>query len=133
MRKILILLLCAFMACGTFAQVQRKVAPTNKIADSTLNEEGDSTNKFEGRAKLKAMKELNLTKEQKSKLKEMRQANQSKKEEIINDGSLTEDQKQEKLKQIKRAAAMNLQGILSDEQKTKLKAMRKEKRNNGDD
>lgn len=58
----------------------------------------------------------------------MQQANKSKREKIMNDEALTEDQKHYKLKEIKKEGAYNLQGILNDEQKAKMKAIRNGKK-----
>ena len=71
---------------------------------------------------------MNLTREQKGKIKEIHQANKSNRDQIMNDATLSEDQKQEKLKAGKRANGNNLQEVLTDEQKAKLKTMRSEKK-----
>jgi len=137
MKKAMIFMVFGFAGFSTFAQVQRKVADTNKIAgteqkqNAMVNEPASFSKKKD---KLKLVKALNLTREQKKKLKEMRQANEAKKVAILNDGSLTADQKQSQLKAIKRSAAVDLQGILNEAQKKKMKEMRKERKDgNGDE
>ena len=130
MYKIWMVLALAFIGTGINAQVQRKVADTNSTKNIAVNEEMDNSEKAGIRMnQLKALKELNLTREQKRKLKEMKQASQFKKDAILNDTELTEIEKQEKMKQVKRSAAVNLQSILTDEQKQKLQKMRRERSN----
>jgi len=70
------------------------------------------------------LRELNLTKEQRVKFKEMRQANMAKRDEINNNDSLTQEQKDAKLRELKRTQAQSTMTILNDEQKEKMKAMR---------
>jgi len=70
------------------------------------------------------MRELNLTKEQREKIKEIRQANQAKKEAIENDTTLTAEQKETRLRELKREMGQSMLPILNDEQKAKFKEMR---------
>ena len=87
-------------------------------------------------SKLKALKELNLTKEQKQQVKAVRQDSKAEQDAIINDTTLTEAQRKEKLKIVKGDAAKKLQGILTEEQRSKLRTMKQGKRGNsnaGDD
>jgi len=124
MKKILLLLGFILAGVGVFAQVQRKAAEThNKNNAVPGNEMETKTDLSEKENELKVLKELNLTREQKGKLKEMRQVNQSKKETIVNDPTLTEAQKKEKLKEIKRSIAFELKNILTDKQIEKMKAI----------
>ena len=86
--------------------------------------------------KLKALKELNLTKEQKQQVKAVRQDSKAEQDAIINDTTLTEAQRKEKLKIVKGDAAKKLQGILTEEQRSKLRTMKQGKGGNskaGDD
>ena len=86
--------------------------------------------------KQKALKELNLTKEQKQQVKAVRQDSKAEQDAIINDTTLTEAQRKEKLKIVKGDAAKKLQGILTEEQRSKLRTMKQGKRGNsnaGDD
>jgi len=131
MKKALFLILICFAGYSTFAQIQRKkVTDSSKIKSTGQNNEMDNAEGFSKKKdQLKIMKELNLTREQKGKLKELRQANQSKRAAVMNDASLTEDQKQTQLKAIQLSGAMGLQGILNEAQKKKMKEMRKEKKN----
>ncbi len=98
------------------AQVERKAANTDSINSLSKKEEKVNQSGFSKNTdKVKVLKELNLTREQKGKLKEIRLANQTKRDVIINDPALTEAQKQDQLKAIKRSTANDLQGILTVE------------------
>jgi len=135
MKKAMMFIVFCFAGFSTFAQIQRKVADTNKIAGTGQKQNAvvnDLASFSKKKDQLKMLKELNLTKEQKGKLKETRQANEAKRALILNDGSLTEDQKQAQLKAIKRSGALDLQGILNEEQKKKMKYMRKERKHVND-
>jgi hypothetical protein len=59
----------------------------------------------------------------------MHKVNQAKRHLIHSDTSLSEDEKKEKLKAKKIAAAIDLQGILTADQKAKLRTMRNERSN----
>ncbi|MGC4104521.1 hypothetical protein [Ferruginibacter sp.] len=122
MKKTTLLAAALIMFTVSFAQVQRKRAVAAN--DSTA---APATGASRGE-KMKMMRELNLTKEQKGKLKEIRQSGQEKKQAIENDASLTPDQKQAKLKALKKEQAKSTMGILSDEQKQKMMQMRKDKK-----
>jgi len=77
----------------------------------------------------KMMNALNLSEEQKSKMKEMRMANKEKKDAIINNSSLSESQKKEQLKTLRKENAGKFESVLTDEQKTKIKTMRAQRKN----
>ena len=68
------------------------------------------------------MKELNLNEDQKKQLKEMMTAGKEKRDAILNDYKLTEQQKRDQLKELHEERAKNMQGILTEEQQTKMKA-----------
>ena len=132
MKKGIMFMLFCLTAISTFAQIQRKVADTNKIRGTGQDiESNDNASGFNKKEQLKLIKQLNLTRDQKGKLKEMRQANQARGAVIMNDASLTASQKQAQLKTIKRSGAIEMQGILNEAQKKKMKEMRK-KRKDGD-
>jgi hypothetical protein len=125
MKKISALIVLTFIISLSFAQVQRKVK-TENIADSTTKtgerKKGNKANKKQ------AIRELDLTKEQKGKLKQQRQAAKDKKEAIQNNESLSAEQKEAKLKELQKEQAKSTMGILNEEQKEKMKKMRKEKK-----
>lgn len=131
MKKNLIMMAFVLMGLNTFAQVQRKVAAINENDSmSVSNDKYDKDKPAKKTDKLKILKELNLTREQKGKLKEIRQANKSKTDHIMNDVTLTADQKKDKVKEIKKSGVIELQGILNDEQKAKMKEMIRENKDN---
>jgi Spy/CpxP family protein refolding chaperone len=118
----------AFLYYAAPAQVQRKIADSGKIKEEQAKSEmNGQENVVPKSQKLKMVKELNLTKEQKGSLKELRQTNQAKRDLIESDTSLSENEKKEKLKAVKIAAAIDLQSILTADQKAKLRTMRNEK------
>ncbi len=130
MKKATVFLLFCFAGFSTFAQIQRKVTDTIKVTGTAPNAVViDDASLSKKRAHLNLVKELNLTREQKGKLREMRQGKEVKRALILNDGSLTEDQKQAQLQAIKRSGAVDLQGILTATQKKKMKEMLKERKN----
>ncbi|MEO8412460.1 MAG: hypothetical protein ABI472_02325 [Ginsengibacter sp.] len=92
------------------AQVQRETNPTQNTATVTQKKN-----------KKEISKELNLTREQRRQLKDFRQSAKQKKEEIDNDTSLTDTQKQDKLRHLRMEQKEKLNTILTPEQKEKLK------------
>ncbi|HMC99173.1 MAG TPA: hypothetical protein VKH37_03440 [Ferruginibacter sp.] len=121
MKKSALVFLLSFVSFISFAQVQRQF--THKNADSAnSNEMLKGKNNQEDRKQM--MRELNLTKEQREKIKEIRQANQAKKEAIENDTTLTAEQKETRLRELKREMGQSMLPILNDEQKAKFKEMR---------
>ena len=129
MKKWSIALLMSMITLGSFAQVQRNVAPKKDSAEiampgETMNGENEQSKK---ESKRQIIRSLNLSKEQKQKFKEIHQANKEKKESISSNDQLTESQKKDQLKELHKEAAMNMNSLLSEEQRDKVKAMRKEK------
>ena len=121
MKKTAVVLALSFISVFSIAQVERVVKPksdsTNKPVVG-MNEKNSSPNRKQ------MLRELNLTKEQRAKLKEMRQANEAKKDAINNNESLSQEQKDAQLRELKRASVQSTMTILNDEQKVKMKAMR---------
>lgn len=121
MKKILFVLAVTVMGQVVIAQQ----AP----ADSVYRTQGKEHRKHGkmrrgGEAPMKA---LNLTDEQQGQLKEMRKANKAKKDAILADTKLNEEQKRSALKSIHQEEAGKIQQVLTDEQKAKFKEL-KEKR-----
>ena len=115
---------------GVLPQVQRNVATKRDSAemsmpDETMNED-NALSKKENRREM--IRSLNLSKEQKQKFKEIHQANKAKKESIESNGQLTESQKKDQVKELHKEAAINMNNVLSEEQRRKVKEMRKPKR-----
>ena len=126
MKKIIIFLLTAVINLTAFAQVQRKVTAPANTNTAPANSETEDANKSGKHSKKEMMRALNLSKEQKAKLKEIHQANKSKKQAIEDNDKLTDDQKKIQLKQLHKEGANSTQAILNEEQKAKMKEMRKE-------
>lgn len=126
MQKTFIILAFIIIALSARAQVQRKAPVAN---DSIANGSKGAVNKKTKKRQL--LLELNLSKEQKMQVKEIFQTNKSRRAEIMNDETLTDVQKQVRLKQMRTTTAVTLQGILSVEQKEKLKALQRDVNNQG--
>ncbi len=124
MKKGTLFLVSTLISLLSMAQVQRTGTPSRKT-DSVATTQGVN-NAGNDMNKKKMMRELDLTKEQKIKLKEVRQANKAKQESISNDDKLTPEQKDAKMRELRKAQAQNMQGILNEEQKEKMKTMRQE-------
>ncbi|MBL0356949.1 MAG: hypothetical protein IPP72_08675 [Chitinophagaceae bacterium] len=120
MKKIILLLLVVFMGQLSFAQVKEN-KPVEFSKKTPENKMRHKKGMHEKRAMMKA---LNLTEEQKAKLKEMNAGNKEKKLAILNDSKLTEEQKKEQLRAIKKGQVANMQTILTDEQKVKMKEIK---------
>jgi len=118
----IVFLAAAMMGQFAFAQVQ-ELKSTGKNTDSTMGQR-KHPHRMHKEQKKAMMKELNLTEDQKSKLKEMNAGNKEKKQAIVNNAQLTEEQKKEQLKSIRKEQAENMNAVLSDEQKAKMKEVR---------
>ena len=106
----LILLLSSVI---TFAQVERvPQAKTDSLSGTSIPGKKD------------LIKDLDLSKEQKIKLKEIRQAGKARKEGIENNSQLTEPEKKKQLRELQKEQALQVQAILTDEQKEKFKTKR---------
>jgi hypothetical protein len=122
MKKTAVFLAFSFISVLSTAQVQRTITP--KPIDSTAGANGSVAEKNNRGDRKQMLQELNLTKEQRGKMKEIRQANMAKKDEINNNDSLTQEQKDAKLRELKRSQVQSTMNILNDEQKAKAKAIR---------
>lgn len=125
MKKLIVLIGLSFVITFTFSQVQRKSVVVNKADSATVTNERKPETRGE---KKQLVKDLDLNKDQKSKLKEIRQSSKAKKAIFENDEKLSADEKQAKLKELKREQAKSTITILNDEQKEKMKKMRKNKK-----
>ena len=116
MRKLLIVLITfiAFVS-NSNGQVKREASPSQS-AQSNASQKAN---------RKQMMKELDLTKEQRGQMKEFHKSMKQKKEAINNDPSLTEAQKQEKMKDLHKEQKEKMNTILTPEQKEKLKGERK--------
>jgi len=71
---------------------------------------------------------LNLSDDQKAQIKKIHEDAKAKSDAIMSDPSLSDAQKQTKVKQIDRVARKQAHGVLSPEQRQQLKANRRERR-----
>ena len=122
MKKTALLFVLPFIALLSFAQVQRVVTP--KPVDSTIHSSENGSEKNNKADRKQMFRELNLTKEQRAKIKEIREANKAKRDAIDSDDKLTQEQKDARLKELKREQAQSTLTILNDEQKAKVKSRR---------
>jgi Spy/CpxP family protein refolding chaperone len=115
MKKIIVALaLCSVFIIGAQAQVKREADPSQMIQSK--------------QKKGKMINELSLTKEQRSQIKDFHKAVKQQKESIANDNTLSDEQKQFKLKELKKDERKKINSILTPEQKEKLKERRKNAR-----
>jgi periplasmic protein CpxP/Spy len=130
MKRILVLLVVTVMSQLSFAQVKPPVSTELSKSSNADAAKGERKrhHKMDKQAKRAMMKELNLTADQKAKLKEMKEANKAKKEAILSDSKLTEEQKKEQLKEMHKGDGKNMQGVLTDVQKTKFKQLKEERK-----
>ncbi len=120
MKKTIGLLLLLFVAFNSSAQVKRISAKQSKDSTQKKKDIGDKLSKKE------ALKELNMTDDQKSKVKELMKANKAAKKTIEDDSSLSGEQKKEKIKQLRIAQMQKMKTVLSPEQIEKFKKLRNE-------
>lgn len=124
MKKTIVFVTAALLCQLAFAQSPDPQPPAPAKGESAVTGKREHHRKH-GHEKREMMKALNLTEDQKAKLKAMNEGNKEKKQAILNDSKLTEEQKKEQIKEIKKAQATNTQSVLSDEQKAKMKDLRK--------
>lgn len=115
MKRIILLAVAAFtFTASTQAQIQRK-SDTSRIMQMKQNRHD-------------MMSQLDLTKDQKEKVKSLNEDNKSKVEAIRNDNSLTQDQKREKMKELRKSHQEGMNSILTKDQQDKMKAYKKDHR-----
>ena len=117
MKKMFVLIAVTIMSQFVFAQ-EKQDTIVNKSGQGIFNKH----HKGNMHDKKEMMKTLNLTETQKTQLKEMRMANKEKKDAILKDSNLTEEQKHGKLKELHESNTKAMQSIFTEEQKTKMKA-----------
>ena len=120
MKKMFVLVAITVIGHLAFAQAPKETE-INKTKPDTEHKKYHKGHRHE---KMEMMKALNLTEAQKNQMKEMKMANKEKRTAILNNSSLTEDQKKDQLKELNKASAENMQSILTDEQKVKMKEAR---------
>lgn len=101
------------------AQIERKpVARTDSSQAINADGKPDKQNRKE------RMKELDLTKEQKSKMKELRLSGKAAKDAIENNTQLSAAEKKKQSRELQKAQLAKMQTILTPEQFEKFKASR---------
>lgn len=116
MKKIMLALLSLIISLAGFSQVKKD---RSKMSDSTKQTIKEVMKTKKG----KKMAELNLSREQKKQVKEIKQNDDAAKNAILNDAALSEEQKKEKLKELRKARQEKIKTMLTPEQKEKLKNM----------
>ena len=112
MKKLLtVVFILYFFISNAIAQVKREVNPS----------QNSQSNMVQKNKKKAMMKELNLTKEQRGQMKEFKQSMKQKKADITNDKTLTQEQKQAKLKELHKEKKEKMNSILTPEQREKMK------------
>ncbi len=114
MKKIMLALLSLIISFAGFSQVKKD---RSKMSDSTKQAIKEVMKTKKG----KKMAELNLSREQKKQVKEIKQNDDAAKNAILNDAALSEEQKKEKLKELRKARQEKIKTMLTPEQKEKLK------------
>jgi Spy/CpxP family protein refolding chaperone len=114
------------------AQIQR-TKPSKAATDSAvvttpaspvMTDEMPQASRKDKRA---MMKELNLSRTQMKQLKGMKQDGKAQKDAITNNTKLTDQERKQQLKELRVSQLKKMQQILTPEQITKLKEMRKQK------
>lgn len=117
MKKLFLMAVAAFaFTLGANAQMQQKKDTTNKTQKEWHGKKGASQ-----------MAELNLTQAQKDQMKKIRQDEKAKIDAIKNDKSLTETQKSDKIKELRKNQHKEMNSVLTKEQKAQMKTMRAER------
>jgi len=114
MKKIVVLFSCIFLiAVAANAQdTKDKVKNLDSTHKENLKGKGVTKNN---------LKDLDLSKDQQKQIDDIHSNAKKEKEKIKSDNTLTEEQKQEKIKQIEKDSKTKVNGVLTPEQKEKIK------------
>ncbi len=116
------LLLVSLLTTGSFTamtQVERIPVPAAGQTESGKPKAKADKPKFR-----QLLKQLNLTRKQQAQLKQLRADQQAQKTAIENNEQLTGEEKKKQLRELQKKHTSNIQSILTDEQKEKLKTLR---------
>lgn len=131
MKKAIILaaIVSVFTVSATYAQTEApaKKEKTEK-ADKKKPDEKAQPNRGDFR---NPMAELNLSEEQQAKMKVISDETRAASETIRNDGSLNDDQKREKIMELRKAQNEKRNALLTPDQKKKWEEIMKERQANG--
>src|SRR5690349_22762195 len=112
MKKIFYLITCMLLV-GSMANAQKNDSAKNKKSEQIA-------------------KELNLSPDQKKQVDGIHADTRKQKEAIENDKSLTEDQRQQKIKELKKQERSKMNAVLTPEQREKIKQTRENKQKGTD-
>lgn len=136
MKKIVLIFLC-LLSFGLITNAQSTTPDNTKKTkqDKVDNREAkmDSTRKSNLKEKgitEENLKQLDLSNDQQKQLEQMHHDMRNQKEKIKNDASLTEDQKNEKLRSIDKDYKGKLESVLTKEQKQKIQKEKQNKKTN---
>jgi Spy/CpxP family protein refolding chaperone len=125
MKKIIFLLSCVLLIAVTSdAQQDSTAKKTKKERIQNHTENMDSTQKQKLKEKgitKENIKELDLSSDQRKQVDEIVVNTKKEKEKIKNDASLTDAQKEEKIKAIEKDSKSKMNNVLTPEQKAKMK------------
>jgi Spy/CpxP family protein refolding chaperone len=122
MKKIISVFLLTMISLSSISQIQRKVI-THKT-DSATTETTPVNENESGRG---IIQELDLTKEQRGKIRAFNQSMKSAKEAIGNNNELSESQKKEKIRTLRKEMSVKIESILTNEQKIKFRELKSKK------
>jgi hypothetical protein len=121
MKRMLLLLSLSCLVTAGFAQVQRATPKKDSFLAAVAPVE-------DGMKRKEKLRALNLDKSQKQKIKALSQKNKTARQAIEDDDNLSASQKEEKIKGLKKEQAKEMQGLFTNEQKKKMREMRKAKK-----
>lgn len=107
-----------FFAATSNAQVQREVPQSQQTQTKPSQHQKGM------------MDQLNLSPDQKSQMKTLHQDMKQQRESIMNDQTLTADQKKQKMKEFRKSQSEKVNGILTPDQQQKMKELRKQRMQN---
>jgi len=123
MKQLLTLFVCILLVT-TVTHAQNENDSSKYSKEKMKGKNMDSTRKQELKGKglsKKNLEALDLTKDQEKQINEIHSNARKEKEKINNDNSLTEEQKQEKIKALDKETKSKTNAVLTPEQRQKLK------------
>lgn len=119
MKKLLFILAITMASQFTFAQ---------SVPETGKEKPGRGYHQKKMRHHKEMMKQLNLTEDQQKQMKTLRESNKVKRDAIKNDATLTDEQKKEQLKSLRKSQKDQLQSLLNEEQKKKMEEIKMKKK-----
>jgi Spy/CpxP family protein refolding chaperone len=129
--RILVALAGFALTAGTVAVAQQTTTPSDNAQSTQSSTTSTKTDKAARKAKRKEhkekmAKELGLTADQKKQLNALQQDQRKQMKGVKNDSSLSAEQKQAKVKEIRQAGIEKRDALLTPEQRDKMQHMREE-------